>query len=379
MSEDRVYIMMSGGVDSSVAASLLLNKGYKVTGVYIKCWSLEQLDNIGVSRDLYACNWEDDLEDAKLVANKLGVEFLIWDFQKEYLDRVVNYMLKEYQVGRTPNPDVMCNAEIKFGIFLNRAFLLDGGYVATGHYARIIKYQSKSVIARGLDKNKDQSYFLWNVNPKYISKILFPIGEFSSKTEVRKYAQEKRLITANKKDSQGLCFVGKTSLRELLSQKLGVKEGEIINEESGEVLGIHPGAHLYTIGQREKLGLAGGPWFVSKIDIDQNKVYVIHENFINNLSATEILIKEVNLFTDLDYSKEYLAQTRYRQKPTKCQVKKANKNLIIKFISPVRSVAIGQSLVIYDSSVMIGGGIISECKNSNLTPYTQSRLLLPKI
>jgi tRNA-specific 2-thiouridylase len=363
----KIYVMMSGGVDSSVAA-LKMAKEYpgSVVGVYMKCWSRDQLDKMGVSQDLYACSWEDDLEDARVVANKLGIDFEVWDFQKEYLEKVVGYMIDEYKVGRTPNPDVMCNSVIKFGLFYQTATSKGADIVVSGHYARTkmadFMGQKFLSLARGLDENKDQSYFLWKIKARQLDSIKFPVGDFVSKASLRQTALDNNLITADKKDSQGLCFVGQTPLRELLLQTLGFKEGRILDQLSGKVLGKHPGAHTYTIGQREKLGLAGGPWFVSKIDIQKNVVYVTHLSQVaKSLDSSSLTASEANWFLPVEEGMEFTcqAQIRYRQKASSCRVKIVSKDqLFVSFDTPVRAIASGQSVVFYADDVLLGGGVI---------------------
>jgi tRNA-uridine 2-sulfurtransferase len=377
MAGPKVFVMMSGGVDSSVAASVLLEQGYEVVGVFMKCWSVEQLDSLGVERQLYGCFWEEDSQDARLVAGKLGIPFYVWDFQEEYKSRVVDYMLREYAAGRTPNPDVMCNSTIKFGIFYETAKKLGADFVATGHYARIktfkseLENQESLAILRGLDENKDQSYFLWRVRSEQLRHVLFPIGEFENKAKVRAYAEKHGLLTAHKPDSQGLCFIGTTPLRELLLQTLGQKEGQII-DSSGRVLGTHPGAYLYTIGQREKLGLAGGPWYVSQIKIEQNQVVVSHGHQPENLMKKTLVATDLNWqinteelqplnsnSTHQPTSFTCQAQIRYRQPPEKCQVHLLPDNQVqVEFDEPVRAVSSGQSIVFYDGQRMLGGGVI---------------------
>lgn len=350
--------MLSGGVDSSVAASKLIDQGYDVRGVYMKCWSKDQLDKLGLSQDLYACNWEDDVEDAKSVANKLSIDFQVWDFQQEYRQKVVEYMIDEYRIGRTPNPDVMCNSVIKFGIFYKKAMLEGADFVATGHYARIVN-QDGPLIARSVDKNKDQSYFLWKIKRAQLDHVLFPVGEFESKEKVRHYATEKNLITASKKDSQGLCFVGQTPLRQLLLEAIGQKSGNIVDTH-GKVLGTHQGSHLYTIGQREKLGLSGGPWYVSKIDIAKNEVVVAHQQDIKLLFGSKIALQEVNFFVDYETAKKQSieAQIRYRQTAEACFLQLVDDTVEITFTEPVRAIATGQSVVVYSGDKMLAGGII---------------------
>ncbi|MEI6728663.1 MAG: tRNA 2-thiouridine(34) synthase MnmA [bacterium] len=356
----KVFVMMSGGVDSSVAASILIEQGYDVSGVYMKCWSKDQLDKLGLSQDLYACNWEDDVEDAKAVAKRLNIPFQVWDFQLKYRQKVVEYMINEYRIGRTPNPDVMCNSVIKFGIFYQKAIEKGVDFVATGHYARIIAGHQK-LIARSKDGNKDQSYFLWKIKREQLDHILFPVGEFESKAEVRQYAQEKNLITASKKDSQGLCFVGQTPLRQLLLEAIGQKDGDIVNSV-GNILGKHQGSHLYTIGQRGKLGLSGGPWFVSKIDIAKNEVIVAHQDEEKLLYGTKISLIDANFFVDYDNVKTNTlsAQIRYRQAAEACSLEQKDGSLEITFNRPVRAIAAGQSIVIYNSDIMLAGAVIDK-------------------
>jgi tRNA-specific 2-thiouridylase len=359
MNQKKVFVMMSGGVDSSVAASVLKEQGFDVFGVYMKCWSKEQLLSLGVDESLYACTWEDDLADAQLIAHKLKIPFEIWDFEKDYGQKVIQYMLKEYKAGRTPNPDVMCNSNIKFGIFFEKAVKNQADFVATGHYARTAKVDQKISLLRGLDDQKDQSYFLWDVDYAKIKQSLFPVGEFINKNEVRKYAEQKGLHTSNKKDSQGLCFVGKTPLRELLLQVLGSQKGYILNKNEN-ILGEHSGAFLYTIGQREKLGLAGGPWFVVDIDVNKNTVIVTHQSEIQSLYHKSLFANKPNWMQEnISSNFDCQAQVRYRQKPINCTVEILEKNVKVTFKEPVKAVAAGQSVVFYDNDILLGGAIIS--------------------
>lgn len=411
---EKVFMMMSGGVDSSVAAALLVEQGYEVIGVFMRCWSLNMLRSMNLSDDLYGCFWEDDQQDATLVAKKLNIPFETWDFEQEYKKRIIDYMINGYKQGITPNPDVMCNGLIKFGIFYERAMAMGADFVATGHYARVttqkhlpinqdtsfqfgyegqggnnyvVKYQNtllssedlgqggtcqaetpqetsdstgQHVILRGLDPNKDQSYFLWQIKKEQLPHILFPIGEFASKAEVRATAERFGLNTSSKPDSQGLCFIGDTPLREMLVQTLGQKEGEIVDISTNKVLGHHPGAFLYTIGQREKLGLSGGPWFVSSIDVKANIVYVTHGNKPDLLYKTKVICQEINwIWEPIKEIFECEAQIRYRQGAHKCTVKiLPDKSGEIIFHQAVRAVAPGQSIVFYTDDILIGGGVI---------------------
>jgi tRNA-uridine 2-sulfurtransferase len=389
-----VYLMMSGGVDSSVAAYILSkNPLYEVRGVFMKCWSKETLLEQGYTEQIYACTWEDDLIDAKMVAKKLNMPFEVWDFQQEYKNYVVGYMISEYAKGVTPNPDVMCNSVVKFGAFYDRAILEGADYVATGHYAKMgVNKEGKPIIKQAKDSFKDQSYFLWKIKSERLVHTLFPIGEIENKAEVRKIALENGLLTADKKDSQGLCFVGKTSLREMLLQKIGKKEGKIVTDSMKYVdhcikvsnktkkefeknayviLGEHKNACLFTIGQRDGLGLGGGPWLVSRIDISNNLVYVKHHLEANSLDSNSCTIGALNFFEPLEYGLKsrlkYYGQIRYNQEPVECSItnlengKKAEKELLVVFKKPVRAISKGQSFVMYtDSGKMVLGGVIKE-------------------
>lgn len=371
-----VFVMMSGGVDSSVAALKLCQEGYNVVGVFMKCWSIQALDELGVDRDLYGCFWEEDSLDASLVAAKLNIPFFVWDFEQEYKQKVVEYMLESYQKGLTPNPDVMCNSVIKFGLFLKKAKKLGANFVATGHYAKRVDSPDFNIaeIHRGDDFKKDQSYFLWKIPYAELTMMLFPVGNFSTKAEVRKLASDNGLITAAKKDSQGLCFIGTTPLRQLLLQSLGEKPGDILNLE-GKVLGQHLGAFLYTIGQREKLGLSGGPWFVSKIDIENNQVIVAHGNEMQVLDKKYCFVADFNWLVDgvevkqiIDQQKSISAQVRYHQEAVECYLENLtsnknedlslNKATKVFFKEEVRAIAPGQSIVFYAGSKMLGGAVI---------------------
>jgi tRNA-specific 2-thiouridylase len=256
----KVFVGLSGGVDSSVTAAVLIEQGYDVTGVYMKNWS----------QDLpgFECPWKEDYQDAKRIAVQLGIPFKMYDFEKEYRQKVVDYMIDEYKNGNTPNPDIMCNQEVKFKLFLNTALSEGADMIATGHYARVIegsngKYQLHT--AKNLEK--DQTYFLYRVSEEALSKSLMPIGEFTTKDEVRQKAKDLGLVTASKKDSQGICFVGKVGIREFLEQYVKTETGNII-DENGSNIGEHDGAIFYTIGQRHGLNVGGGlPYYVTGKDM----------------------------------------------------------------------------------------------------------------
>ena len=398
--------MMSGGVDSSVAAYLLTqNENYEVRGVFMKCWSLDKLRQLGFSDQLYNCTWQDDMTDASIVAGKLGIPFEVWDFQDEYANGVVEYMIGEYLLGRTPNPDVMCNSIVKFGVFYERAMALGADFVATGHYAKIdtipltdssvsnyIIFGNNRFIIQANDDFKDQSYFLWKIDKERLQKALMPIGDIENKAKVREIALENGLITAHKKDSQGLCFVGKTSLRGMLLERFGSKTGTIVTtqmdrvsgvkqitnkvkkeyQENGYVtLGTHEGACIYTIGQREGLGIGGGPWYVSAIDALCNIVYVKHASSIADIDEMSCTISGINSFVGEDELLEVIAsgvtlkaQIRYNQGPVECRVVKEGGDFKVFFKTPIRAIAKGQSCVVYmyndniQGAILLGGIIV---------------------
>jgi tRNA-specific 2-thiouridylase len=340
----KVYVGMSGGVDSSVTAALLKEQGYDVTGVYMKNWS----------QDLpgFTCPWKEDFQDAKRVAVQLGIDFKMYDFETEYRQKVVDYMVREYQAGRTPNPDIMCNQEVKFKLFLEAALEDGADMIATGHYARI----QDGKLLKGLDANKDQSYFLYRVTENALRKSLMPVGELD-KPEVREIAKKLGLATAEKKDSQGICFVGKVGIKEFLLHELGPQAPGPIVDLDGNHIGEHDGAIFYTIGQRHGLNVGGGlPYYVSRKDMKTNTVYVT-----TNLDDTQLWSKEVSL-QDAHWingkpteGKDYQVRLRYRGPLISCVIKE-NK-LILK--DEQRGLAAGQSAVLYDGDHILGGGIIS--------------------
>jgi tRNA-specific 2-thiouridylase len=340
----KVYVGMSGGVDSSVTAALLKEQGYDVTGVYMKNWS----------QDLpgFICPWKEDYQDAKRVAVQLGIDFKLYDFEKQYRHKVVDYMIAEYQAGRTPNPDIMCNQEVKFKLFLETALGDGADFIATGHYVRIKNGQ----LFTGLDKGKDQSYFLYRVTEDALKKSLMPIGELQ-KPAVRELAKKLGLATADKKDSQGICFVGNVGIKEFLLAQLGPQPHGPIIDQNGKEIGQHDGAIFYTIGQRHGLDVGGGlPYYVSRKDMKTNSVYVTTDLDDKNLWTKEITLENIHWINEKpDQNKEYKARLRYRGPLVQCELK--GKKLIL--AEEQRGIAAGQSAVIYDSDRVLGGGIIS--------------------
>ena len=385
----RVVVGLSGGVDSSVAAYLLQQEGHEVIGLFMRNWN----DASYTLED--ECPWIEDSNDALLVAEKLGIPFQVLDLSESYKERIVDYMFDEYQKGRTPNPDVLCNREIKFDLFLEKALDLGAEYVATGHYCRkgvldqggTTTYQ----LLAGRDPNKDQSYFLCQLNQKQLSKALFPIGHLL-KPEVRKIAEEQELITAKKKDSQGLCFIGKVHLPDFLQQKLLPKKGMIIEipktaliyqeersslydkavnysytDEMGTIVGTHNGAHFFTIGQRKGIGVGGKaePLFVIGIDVDKNLLYVGQGEHHPGLYRPGLKIKNEEVHwvrEDLRLkegeSRRYLSRIRYRQELTAVTLFQEEDGLYLVFDEPQRGIAAGQFAAWYDGEELIGSGVI---------------------
>jgi tRNA-specific 2-thiouridylase len=386
----RVVVGLSGGVDSSVAAYLLKEQGYDVVGLFMKNWHDE---SVIIANE---CPWIEDSNDAMLVAQSLGIPFQVIDLSVQYKERIVDYMFAEYEAGRTPNPDVLCNREIKFDVFLKTAMSLGADYVATGHYCRKMETEvdGKPVfqLLAGKDDNKDQSYFLCQVSQNQLAKALFPIGEMQ-KSEVRRIAAEQGLATAEKKDSQGLCFIGKVKLPDFLQQKLVPKTGEIVEipadaihqtngsatvetmiaphnfmPEMGKVVGEHSGAHYFTVGQRRGLKVGGTPkpLFVIGTDVDRNVIYTGQGDDHPGLYRKGLSIKneEVHwiredLKMNAGEKRPYLARIRYRQALEQATLIQTEDELRVIFENPQRGVAPGQFVAWYDGDELIGSGVIS--------------------
>lgn len=433
----KVYVGMSGGVDSSLAASLLVEQGYDVTGVFMKNWTM---DLPGVK-----CPWADDLADAKRVAVQLGIDFKVFDFENEYRQKVVDYMIDEYKKGHTPNPDIMCNQEVKFKLFLNAALADGADMIATGHYARVgnkftvthdlstsafskrlrstfnegpgallnlgcrgfekvdadilssyglvdnsadvysehlqpefdkapgplsdparsrsektTDESSKKTgrLLRAVDDNKDQTYFLYRVTSEAMARTLFPIGGFT-KPQVRQMAAERNLTTAIKKDSQGICFVGQVGIREFLSMYVDLKIGNIIDKKSAKIVGQHDGAIFYTIGQRHGLNIGGGlPYYVAGKDMDKNEVYVTTDLNDVSLWQNQVKLIDVHWINDIPLEGSYKIRIRHRAPLIEAELSYCDDGVFLKLKDAERSIASGQSIVIYDDQICLGGGII---------------------
>lgn len=343
----KVYVGLSGGVDSSVTAALLKEQGYDVTGVYMKNWS----------QDLpgFECPWKEDYQDAKRVAVRLDIPFKMYDFETQYRDKVVQYMIDEYQAGRTPNPDIMCNQEVKFKLFLEAALEDGADMIATGHYSRI--KDGKLLTAKNLPK--DQSYFLYRVTEDALSKSLMPIGDFNTKDEVRELAAKFNLPTAGKKDSQGICFVGKVGIKEFLQQYVTTEPGDIIDQYN-RVIGQHDGAIFYTIGQRHGLNVGGGlPYYVVGKSMQDNQVFVTSDIDDEKLWQSELNLTDMHWINgEPDLSKDYQVRTRYRAPLVEARIEKTDSRFKVILSEDARAITPGQSTVIYDGETVLGGGIV---------------------
>lgn len=358
--DTRVVVGMSGGVDSSVAAMLLKQQGYDVIGIFMKNW--DDTDEFGV------CTATEDYEDVIRVCNQLDIPYYSVNFEKQYWDKVFTHFLDEYKSGRTPNPDVICNKEIKFKAFLDYAMSLGADYVATGHYARVVRENGKVHMLRGKDENKDQTYFLNQLTEDQLSKVLFPIGDME-KPKVRELATEANLITASKKDSTGICFIGERNFKEFLSGYLPAQKGNMETFD-GKVVGQHDGLMYYTIGQRHGLGIGGegDPWFVIGKDVDRNVLYVGQGFHHEMLYSDSIISDNVSWISggSIPDLFECTAKFRYRQSDNKVTVKRLGDSKVkVIFHEPIRAITPGQAVVFYQGEECLGGGTINQVFRDN--------------
>lgn len=384
----KVFVGMSGGVDSSVTAAMLIEQGYDVMGVYMKNWSQDLPGMV--------CPWKQDYQDAKRVAVQLGIPFKMYDFETEYRQKVVDYMVAEYRAGRTPNPDIMCNQEVKFKLFLD-ACLADGAdLIATGHYARVWHqsdehrvvadssapspyhsydsvrastapsaaspdlHQPKAMLMTAANTEKDQTYFLYRVTQDALEHSLMPIGDFQTKDEVRAKAKELGLATAAKKDSQGICFVGKVGIKDFLLYELGEQPHGAIVDQNGVTVGEHDGAIFYTIGQRHGLSVGGGlPFYVTGKDMAKNEVYVTTDLQDPALWRRELSLTSLHWINSApEAGKSYTVRTRYRAPLVECDISINDQIAQVTLAEEIRAITPGQSAVIYDGDRVVGGGIV---------------------
>ena len=366
----KVLLGLSGGVDSAVSAYLLLKVGHEVTGCFMRNWDAlangDYLGNPTINND--QCPQEKDYDDAQKVADKLGIKLLRIDYIKEYWDNVFTYLIKEYECGRTPNPDIFCNKYIKFGPFLK--FAKENGYdaIAMGHYAKRMDKGETSYLLKSFDKNKDQTYFLSQISQEQLSSCLFPLGDID-KSEVRRIAHELDLESVmDKKDSTGICFIGERNFKEFLKNYIPAQKGDIIDIETGRKLGEHEGAMYYTIGQRKGLGIGGihgeiaKGWFVVSKDIKKNIVYVASGDESSYLYSKGCTVTNLNWISGTpEINKPLNAKFRYRQADNPIIITRIeNDEMEIRFISPIKAVTPGQAAVIYDGEICLGGGLIDK-------------------
>lgn len=347
----KVFVGLSGGVDSSVSALLLKQAGFDVTGVFIKAWH----------PDFLPCNWRAEMRDAMRVCAKLEIPFLMCDLEKEYKKEVIDYLISEYTAGRTPNPDVMCNKEIKFGGFLK--FATDNGAdsVATGHYAQKFEHDGKFSLNNSTDKEKDQTYFLWTLNQERLSKILFPIGHLE-KSAVRKIAEKNNLHTSSKKDSQGLCFIGHVDIKNFLRRYVNAQPGKVL-DASGEIVGDHEGSELYTIGERhgftiDNTKVSSSAHYIISKDIAKNTITISSEQS-ERKSIKEVVIKNFNTIREESvFDQEISAMIRYRGEMLAGHLRNSDDQISYVFQSQIDAVSPGQSIVFYRNGECLGGGVV---------------------
>lgn len=350
----KVFVGLSGGVDSALSALILKNEGYDVTGVFIKGWQPDWLP----------CTWREERRDAMRVASSLDINFISLDLEKEYKESVVDKIIEEYKKNRTPNPDILCNRAIKFGLFWEKARLMGAHFIATGHYAQVMKTEEGLRMYESADEDKDQTYFLWTIREDELAHIMFPIGQMKKK-DVRALAKSYKLPNANKKDSQGICFMGSVSMDEFLSKHIEVSHGDVA-DANGKIIGTHKGLVFYTIGERHGFFInnktnESRPYYVIKKDIDNNILIVSDsKNEIESMSPTSVYIKDLNLighsYTNIK------AKIRYRGDKINCNIKNEKDRTFVDFEKPVTGLSLGQSIVFYMDNMCIGGAVLDEIR-----------------
>ncbi len=379
-----VFVAISGGVDSSVAAALLKEQGFEVVGVYMKCWSDDQTAVIEGTRP-----WKKDAEDARQVSKQLDIPFKIFDFEREYREKVMDYFFSEYKQGRTPNPDVECNREIKFGLFLEESLSQGADFIATGHYVKsevnlpqkkeflssleavvngVPLKKDDMILTRGDDDKKDQSYFLWPLGQEELQYSLFPIG-FYNKFQVRQMARKRKLATHGKPDSHGICFVGEVDVQDFLRKNIGTNEGPIV-DHTGKKMGTHEGLWMYTLGQRQGLGLqTNKPYYVAERNVSSNELVVVPQELEEKyLYDHQLTVAEINWGRETpSFPLSCQAQIRYLQPPQLCRViQESTNSLRVIFDEPQRAITPGQSIVFYDGKEVLGGGVIMSGINATI-------------
>lgn len=361
----KIFVGLSGGVDSAVCAYLLKKQGFDVVGVYIKTWQ----------PDFIKCTWPEERRDAMRVCAHLGIPFLMFDFAEDYKKLVADKFIEDYKKGLTPNPDILCNREIKFGLFWEKAKFMGADFISTGHYARIVESEKLKVIkyelAKGIDESKDQAYFLWTLTEDDLSHTIFPLGNLK-KTQVRQIAKKVKLPMAEKKDSQGICFIGDISMKEFLKNYIPERKG-IVRDEKGEVIGEHDGVEFYTLGERHGFTLNAEmmrnlrktmqketpPMYVVKKDLEKNELVVSSKPVASSQSpVANIVLKNINIMRDLKVGEKYKAQIRYHGEYLDCIIKEIKKENLILELKENVLVSCGQSVVVYDGYIIVAGGVV---------------------
>ncbi|XLQ19954.1 MAG: tRNA 2-thiouridine(34) synthase MnmA [Candidatus Moraniibacteriota bacterium] len=350
----KIAVLVSGGVDSSVALHLLKQQGHDIEAFYLKIWLEDEMSFLG------ECPWEEDLSYVEKVCKQCDVKLNVVPLQKEYHEKVVSYTIDSVEKGLTPNPDMLCNREVKFGAFYDK-YGKDFDKIATGHYAQIEEIENGDVkLKRAPDSVKDQTYFLAMMTQEQLQKVIFPIG-YMQKKEVRMYARENRLATATRKDSQGICFLGKISFRDFVKQHLGTRKGEFVEKETGEKLGEHDGFYFYTIGQRRGVDINGGPWYVCDKNVEENIVYLSHGFSGEDYSRDEFEVRNMNWINDVPTKKFLQVKLRHGENFHDCEIVKIYNDvgrLSVKLSEKDRGITPGQYAVFYDGKVCLGGGVI---------------------